>query len=545
MAMKARVRTVAGAAFLLWLILRRLQMLLLGGGDVFGTRDAYQDSTPSLSMFPSNETGRPASVTDTDNVTTGRTRNRRGQKNSMRTSPETFSEQDCTSWSGPNRTKRSRNCRRRCSSSLISFRQTTEEGRWCRRNCPPNCEWFPLERQDRFPTVERRVKLYMHRWFHPCRRQFHYTRHDDGPYPVLRVQRGGHSNQTVVDAVIDSDKLLLLDRPFLEDCARRRKFMKRDQQSGAPALLNTSKYIVNRGLRTYCSNVQDLLDINDRLNIKHARTTPLVASFGDGLAIDRNNNRMPLFGKWRKAMTHQEMERLTNTRQCQDHDLAGEIPPIIWKLETLRHWNPIEPSILQDTIWENKTAMATWRGAFTGTAHHKTSDTNMTELEHCQANRRCRFVWNHAKSKLIDAGIDNTLGFISDTVNGVKITKERLSMAAIQGRKAIISFEGNDVASGLKWSLLSQSVVLMPRPTRTSWAMEELLEPWVHYIPMSDDGSNAEEMVRWMIDNDEKAKQIAERSTLFMYDLLYHPDAERENREVNEEIVRRYQEWWL
>jgi Glycosyl transferase family 90 len=321
--------------------------------------------------------------------------------------------------------------------------------------------------------------------------------------------------------------------------------MKRDQQSGAPALLNTSKYIVNRGLRTYCSNVQDLLDINDRLNMKHARTTPLVASFGDGLAIDHNNNRMPLFGKWRKAMTHQEMERLTNTRQCQDHDLDGEIPPIIWKLETLRHWNPIEPSILQDTIWENKTAMATWRGAFTGTAHHKTSDTNMTELEHCQENRRCRFVLNHAKSKLIDAGIDNTLGFISDTVNGVIITKERLSMAAIQGRKAIISFEGNDVASGLKWSLLSQSVVLMPRPTRTSWAMEELLEPWVHYIPMADDGSDAEEMVRWMIDNDEKAKQIAERSTLFMYDLLYHPDAERENREVSEEIVRRYQEWWL
>ncbi len=39
--------------------------------------------------------------------------------------------------------------------------------------------------------------------------------------------------------------------------------------------------------------------------------------------------------------------------------------------------------------------------------------------------------------------------------------------------------EGNDVASGLKWALLSQSVVMMPPPQHTSWAMEELLQPWV------------------------------------------------------------------
>jgi Glycosyl transferase family 90 len=169
----------------------------------------------------------------------------------------------------------------------------------------------------------------------------------------------------------------------------------------------------------------------------------------------------------------------------------------------------------------------------------------MTELEHCQENQRCRFVWDHANSKLIDAGIEFTVGFISDIVSGVNITKERLSMAEIQSHKVIISFEGNDVASGLKWSLLSQSVVLMPMPTRTSWAMEELMEPWVHYIPMNDDGSNAEEMVQWVIDNDQKAKLIAQRATLFIYDLLYHPDAESENREVNEEIVRRYQAWWL
>ena len=106
------------------------------------------------------------------------------------------------------------------------------------------------------------------------------------------------------------------------------------------------------------------------------------------------------------------------------------------------------------------------------------------------------------------------------------------------------SFEGNDVASGLKWMLQSESVVLMPPPTRTSWAIEELLQPWVHYIPMYPNGSNAEEMVRWAIDNEKDAKRIAERATLFMYDLVYHPDADKDDRMIRGEIARRYRALW-
>ena len=121
---------------------------------------------------------------------------------------------------------------------------------------------------------------------------------------------------------------------------------------------------------------------------------------------------------------------------------------------------------------------------------------------------------------------------------------ERVGFDIIQQYKVIISLEGNDVASGLKWSLQSESVVVMSPPTRTSWAMEELLQPWVHYIPMLPDGSNAEEMVRWAFNNEEQAKRISERATLFIYDLLYHPDAENDDRMVKEEIARRYRALW-
>ena len=58
--------------------------------------------------------------------------------------------------------------------------------------------------------------------------------------------------------------------------------------------------------------------------------------------------------------------------------------------------------------------------------------------------------------------------------------------------KYILSIEGNDVSSGLKWQLYSNSVVFMRKPKIVSWAMEDKLEPYVHYIPIKDDFSEGE-----------------------------------------------------
>jgi hypothetical protein len=48
-----------------------------------------------------------------------------------------------------------------------------------------------------------------------------------------------------------------------------------------------------------------------------------------------------------------------------------------------------------------------------------------------------------------------------------------------------------------------------------------------------------------MIDNDEKARKIAERATLFMYDLMFHPEADSDDLQVKTEIMRRYQEFFV
>ena len=76
---------------------------------------------------------------------------------------------------------------------------------------------------------------------------------------------------------------------------------------------------------------------------------------------------------------------------------------------------------------------------------------------------------------------------------------------------------------------------------RESWAMEARLEPFVHYIPIRHDMSNVEEMIDWAENHPEQARLIAERSTLFVYDLLFHPDAIEDERLIMEGIMEAYE----
>jgi Glycosyl transferase family 90 len=62
-----------------------------------------------------------------------------------------------------------------------------------------------------------------------------------------------------------------------------------------------------------------------------------------------------------------------------------------------------------------------------------------------------------------------------------------------------------------------------------------------HYIPLDDFATNVEERMQWIVDHDEEAQRISERATLWMEDLIFHPDAAEDDRLIQEEILRRYQ----
>jgi hypothetical protein len=82
--------------------------------------------------------------------------------------------------------------------------------------------------------------------------------------------------------------------------------------------------------------------------------------------------------------------------------------------------------------------------------------------------------------------------------------------------KFLLSIEGNDVATNLKWCLLSNSVVLMAKPKICSWFMEDILIPFEHYVPLEDDYSNIEEMYAWCMNNLEKCETISKNATEYM-----------------------------
>jgi hypothetical protein len=69
----------------------------------------------------------------------------------------------------------------------------------------------------------------------------------------------------------------------------------------------------------------------------------------------------------------------------------------------------------------------------------------------------------------------------------------------------------------------------MTKPYIESWLMEGLLEPYVHYIPLKEDFSDLEDIIKWCKNNDGKCKEISENGKKWMeqfknkdYELLLH-----------------------
>ena len=450
----------------------------------------------------------------------------------------------------------------------------------------------PETREERFPSVQERVKLYMSSWYlPPCRDQerwiVRYERQNTNDANVGVMDSTNNTNTGGTDSLgplrittmaqedvkvtsnIRPDREFLIDSNVVRECAGSILWYYLDRWTkGRYYVANSvnSRVQMLRSMRRYCRDVVQVLELTEE---KNETATPILAIFGD----DAAHYNIPVLAKWRWGASREQIRNVTEGDSCWNSSASPvtrygikdnmPLPPILWKLATKRHWEAVDQARRADTEWPRKIPKAIWRGSFTGPDHPETSpdytpdtslfnitnnpgeDTVLSKQERqCLWSERCRFVYRHASSKLVDAGFTKLLRFKNSTVRGVPVKRSLLSIAKMQRYKIIVSLEGNDVSSGLKWNLASQSVVLMPPPTKTTWAMEELLEPWVHYIPMKRDGSDAKEMARWVLANDDEAQRIAERATLFMHDMLYHPDAARDHRAIKVEILRRYRTHW-
>ena len=93
--------------------------------------------------------------------------------------------------------------------------------------------------------------------------------------------------------------------------------------------------------------------------------------------------------------------------------------------------------------------------------------------------------------------------------------KPKISIAEHLPYKFLLSLEGNDVASNLKWAMSSNSLVFSPKPKFETWFMEGTLIGGVHFVEIKPDYSDLEEKLRYFIANPKKAKEIIHNAHIY------------------------------
>jgi hypothetical protein len=92
--------------------------------------------------------------------------------------------------------------------------------------------------------------------------------------------------------------------------------------------------------------------------------------------------------------------------------------------------------------------------------------------------------------------------------------------------KFILSLEGIDVASNLKWIMSSNSITFSLPLKFETWFMEGTLIPGVHYVELKDDFSDVEEKMEYYSNHPREAKEIVENANRYVEQFL-DPAVER------------------
>ena len=90
--------------------------------------------------------------------------------------------------------------------------------------------------------------------------------------------------------------------------------------------------------------------------------------------------------------------------------------------------------------------------------------------------------------------------------------QEKMTIGEHLDYKFVMSLEGNDVASNLKWVMSSNSIAVSPRLTCETWFMEGTLMPNYHYIEVKDDFSDLEERLQYYINHPDEAEAIIQHA---------------------------------
>lgn len=108
------------------------------------------------------------------------------------------------------------------------------------------------------------------------------------------------------------------------------------------------------------------------------------------------------------------------------------------------------------------------------------------------------------------------LGQVNKAGGNVAWLKRKMSIIDHLEYKFILSLEGNDVATNLKWIMSSNSIAVMPKPKYETWFMEGTLIPDVHFICIKDDYSDLTQKLQYYIDHPDEAQVIITNANTYV-----------------------------
>ncbi len=97
-----------------------------------------------------------------------------------------------------------------------------------------------------------------------------------------------------------------------------------------------------------------------------------------------------------------------------------------------------------------------------------------------------------------------------------EFAKPRLSIREQLRFKFVLSVEGVDVATNLKWIMSSNSVCVMPKPRYETWIMEGRLVPGQHYIEVADDFSDLEDKFRFYLARPALCREVSANANRYI-----------------------------
>ena len=184
---------------------------------------------------------------------------------------------------------------------------------------------------------------------------------------------------------------------------------------------------------------------------------------------------------------------------------------VILKLEKVRHFLFVDDK----KPWREKKNMTIFRGDLGPRKENRDVFMNL---------------FADGQSPMVDAASTNRSEAHPEWQKGKMTIGEHLDY------KFIMSLEGNDVASNLKWVMSSNCIAVTPKHTQETWFMEGKLIPNYHYIEVKEDFSDLEERLQYYIDHPDEAEAIIQHAHEWIDQFR---DKERE-RLISLLVLKRY-----